>query len=301
VGVGIASYTDIRNRDVHDIIPLIMVGSALLIRGVLTLATSNPFFLFEGLFTGILFLVFSILMVSLGVWGEGDGTILTAIGVCLGITPIVISNPNALLFPMVPWIFPFTIILNIFLSLTVFDIMYMGILILKNKDKRSVVLQSIDFSKTEIGLGLILSILSAGFWIVLLLLNILCPLQLLIIGPLIIWIFLLGKKIAQVFDEKILWKEVSLKQLRIGDKIRDPVTKDGNVIIPRRQRGLSREDIEIISQGNTSHQLQDTLIVRQGIPGIPAILIALVLTLIFGDLVMIVVSFMACFRLDMVM
>jgi hypothetical protein len=170
----------------------------------------------------------------------------------------------------------------------------MGLFILKHKEKRALILNSINITKIEITIGVVLSILSGGVWFILLQRGLWCPTPL-ILGPLIIWGVLLGKSISQIFDDQILWKEVLITELRLGDKLKDPITLGGKDIVPKRSQGISQEDIEMLTQEFGDQLISKTLSIRYGIPGIPAFLLAMLITVVFGDLVMTIMAMMACF------
>ncbi len=250
-----AGLYDLKTSNVPDKVCITMIISGIAIHTINGFLNNDFTMLFQSLFFGFLFALFSLGMYLVGWWGGGDGELLTSIGVLL---------PNL---SIAKTYFPFAIsfFVNSFLIGAIYSIIYSLILAYKNPKISKTFFKSIKGSSSTILLSFTLPILV--FFITsqyfLSFLFFLIPL-----------LFLLEKFSKAV--EKGFYKRIPTKELKVDDMIGEDIPKLG--LSKRFIRGLKKEEVEKIKK------IRKYVIIREGIRYGIVFPITLLITLFFGDL-----------------
>ena len=143
-------------------------------------------------------------------------------------------------------------------------------------------LKGINFSSKELLTIFILSIFYESSIFLLALTRIINPL-LFILGPLYFLFILTILKVSIIFDQQVFWKSIPLEDIRIGDKLKEPIELEDGLKIPEKRSGISRDGINKLKEMNLKGLIKSEVVIKYGIPGIPGMLMTLLFTLFFGD------------------
>ncbi len=274
VGTAISGYIDLKTTEIPDEIPLAMVIIGLLIRFGFSLFTGDWRFLFFPALIGAGFFLFGIIMYFTGQWGGGDAKVLGAVGILIGTLPEGIVSYS---------IFPFflNIFFNVFLVGAAYIIVYALLISVRNKKIKKYFLKSLKAGKIEflvfvsailIILGLNVFIFWSNFGIVFLWPSIGAFFG--CMGLYFLWKFL------KTVEKVGFYKKIKTEKLREGDMIGEDVKElDLN---KRIIRGLTKEEVDKI------RKIKDKIWVREGVRFAPVFFITIVVTILFGNLLMLV-------------
>jgi Flp pilus assembly protein protease CpaA len=256
IGAGAAGWNDLKTTDIPDWITGGMIVVGLTLHGVesVLLGTADP--LFYSFIVGAAFAIIGIIMYYSGMWGGGDGLLLTGIGVLL---------PD--FSGYIGWM-PFSLayFINVLTIGAVYSIVYMFYVALKNNDLRKKFLDGLK--KNYLGLGgIILGVIFLGYsfsiglnWF-------------LIFGGILFFgmpiIYPLSKIVEGGF-----YREIDTKNLEEGDMVGEniPELEIGKLKI----RGITKEEVKKI------RELRKSIFIRDGIRYGPVFLLALLFTLLMG-------------------
>jgi Flp pilus assembly protein protease CpaA len=264
----IASYTDIRTREVPDWLNFSLIAAALGTRILLSLIAWDISYIIHGLFGLGLGVGLGYLMFYTGQWGGGDSKLLMGLGAMLGFQ------------------FSFD---NIFVSLLV-NILFVGaaygfiwslLMALRNwkafSRKFSEYTSSRLFSTSRVvmlavtGLAVSASILAQEYTMRLLFLILAVTAFLL----LYLWVFV------KAVEEACMLKWVPPSKLTEGDWIAKNIEVKGKHIAGPKDLGISRKQIALLKRLKVKKVL-----IKEGIPFVPSFLIAFLLTLALGNVVL---------------
>ncbi len=174
-------------------------------------------------------------------------------------------------------ILPFTLILfiNILIIGSVYSIIWALYLMYKNFDQFTKGLK-IKLKKTKNIQGIILLVILVII-IISLVLNIDKLIILTFSALIIILLYLLIA--IKTIDEICMYKIVPLTKLTEGDWIPKPIYHNKKMLIKCKAEGLTKKDILLLKK----YKLKEILI-REGIPFVPSLLISFIVTIIFGFL-----------------
>ncbi|MHA1917675.1 MAG: prepilin peptidase [Candidatus Ranarchaeia archaeon] len=280
-GVGLGTITDIQKREVSDKIPVSVIIIGLIIRFIGSIYYSNYSFFILGIITGLGYFLFSYILTKMGYWGEGDAAIFTAIGVCWATIPIELEPIDFLFLNNTGIIFPISLLLNQLIIGAIFFAIYMGVMILIKREIRAL-LKGLNFSTKELLAIFILSIFYEFSIFLLALTRIINPI-LFLFGPLYFLFILTILKISILFDIHVFWKSIPLEDIRIGDKLKEPIKLENSQKIPEKRSGISKDELNKLKEMNLQGLIKSEVIIKYGIPGIPGMLMTLLFTLFFGD------------------
>ncbi len=249
-GSAIAGITDLLTTEVPDEIPLLMSASAVFYWYVNSLRAENMMPLFQSLAAGTALLTIGMFLYKKGQWGGADALILAAIGYAM------------------PFGFMKDFVVNLMIIGSVYMIFYALALGIKNKKVFGIFLNDIKENK-KIVLGIPLAFLTfllALAYISYALSGYIRTGPMLNIFLLVVFLTFFWRY-GKVIEMHVFRKRVSSAKLKEGDVVEGMIW-----------RGLTRKEIMKI------RRQKRYVIVKEGVRFIPAFPLALVATLIWGNL-----------------
>jgi len=270
----IASITDIKTREVPDWLSYSLIITAFAIKGIHSILSKDPsYFLYGLLGFGIFFLIGN-LMYYTKQWGGGDAKLLMGMGI------ILITYPETLIKYFNPSLkvpFLLSLIINIFIVGALYSIILSIIFAIKNKKEFKEKFK-ITFNLPKIKLMRIVVPLTSLILIILTLIIVkdniikLTLMSLFVFAVLILYLLIFIKAV----EKTCMFKKIKVKNLREGDWI----TKEIKNIYSPKSLGVTNKQIELIQKTNIKE-----VIVKDGLPFVPPILIGTIISLIFGNLI----------------
>lgn len=264
IGSAICGAWDLKTTDIPDPICILMIALGIGLHGLESYIIGGTAPLISCLTVGGAFLLFALVMYFLGQWGGGDGELLVAIGVLL---PTYGSG----IFP-----FPVNFFTNLFIIGAIYSICYAALFAIKNKEVKKKIAADI---KGNIKL---ISLLTLFVFAVLFSISIYFGISFVYSIAVTGLIFLLA--ILYIFTKLIergFYKKIPAKKLRQGDMIGQdlPSLK----IYKRFIRGLTKQEVSRIKRA------RKFVLIREGVRFGPVFFIALVITLLFGNLILLLI------------
>jgi len=252
----IASYTDLRTREVPDWLNYSFVFAAL---GIRTIFSFDGGFnvLLSGILGLVVFYILALLFYYTRQWGGGDSKLLMGMGVVIGITyPFDSSSWNIGLF---------------FFSLlflgSIYGLFWMVLIAVK---KRTLFISQFkeSFARRKV-VNIVLGssslvLLGAGIF-----LNTLLLLLFFLIAMYYLLLFVVS------VEKSCFINTIEIKKLTEGDWLTEDVISDGKVII--KKKTIEKKDIEKLIKDKISH-----VTIKEGIPFVPSFLFAYLL-IVFGS------------------
>ncbi|MFH1823312.1 MAG: A24 family peptidase [archaeon] len=274
IALVIGSITDIKKREIADWISFSLFAVALAIRGIVSLISKDPTYFLYGL------LVFGILFVILvpayygKLFGGGDVKILLAIGACLATTPVFLTKLSVFSFST-PFIV--SLIINGLIIGSLQGIIWGFVTLCKKPDKWCFSFKTTFKKNRKI-------IYSSGILALLFLIAIIVfkePILLITFVMLILLPVLFA--FAKASEDTGFIKLKSPNQLTEGDSLTKEV-KIGSKTLKQTADGLTKKDILLLKKFNKK------VLITDGLPYIPALLLALILTFLFDNILLRIIS-----------
>jgi len=254
----IASYSDLRTREVPDLVSYGLIFAALSLRLIYSLIERDWNYLFSGIFGLGAFFTLAFVLYKAHQWGGGDSKLLMGVGAVIGITlPFDRSSWNLLLF-----------ILSLLFLGAVYGLFWMAYFAIKKRKefipsflaalKQHQLLQIITLA-----VSLIIFVFSLNYFIPLWYLSIF------LIGAFYLFLFVIS------VESSCLFNEVHVQRLVPGDWLANK--KDNQAV---KMKTLLKEDIWSLRSLHAKGKAHYVTI-REGIPFIPSFLFAY-LAIIFG-------------------
>jgi len=268
-----ACVTDVKKREVADWLSFSLLGIVLAISALKSILTLNSSYILYSLLGGAIFFGVALLFYHLQIFGGGDAKLLIALGAAFANKPIftnIFTNSSISAFYHEPFLLTF--IINLLFVGAVYGLIWSIILVIKKKNipKR--------IEKKEINYKIFYFVLAA---IILILAIILRFYNLIFIAILLVVLPYLFKLVKTA--ENSLTKRKSWKELAEGDWLMENV-RIGKKTIKPSVDGLSKNDIILIKKANKK------VLIKDGIPFVPAILIAILISLFVGNLLLLLIA-----------
>jgi Flp pilus assembly protein protease CpaA len=269
----VASYTDIKTREVPDWLNFGLIGAGFGINLIFSILFFEVSFIIASIVGFITMFAVAWLMFYTGQWGGGDSKILMGLGALVGV------DLFAKTFPFLAGFF-----INAMLVGALYGILWSIFLVLKNKEK---FIQT--FRKYYVKKGLIIArkIVSVIF-LLLAIAAFLIPdkfakLMLFYLAVISIVSFYLWIAIKAV-ETSCMLKYVNPQKLTEGDWIAREIKVGGKYITGPKDLGIEKKQINKLIQLHKKNRIGKILI-KEGIPFVPSFFIAYIITLIYGNLV----------------
>ena len=264
VVLAIASYTDLRTKEVPDWLSYGFIVAALGIRSIYSLQNGWQVIV-SGLFGFAAFYLLALLFYYSHQWGGGDSKLLMGMGAALGIS-----------YPFTEISFtPLWFLLLLLFSGACYGMIWLGVLAVKRRNCLFPELRSLLGSHKKIhlsvGFGSLL-FLGAGF-----LVHSLLFIIVLLVALYYILIFLVAVQSCCFIAEK------DTRALTEGDWLAEDVVINGKRLL--KKKTLTQHDLEKLHSRKIS-----SVLIKEGIPFVPSFLIAYLILLFGKDLIPIVIG-----------
>ena len=272
----IASYTDIKTREVPDWLNYSLIGLGLGINAIYSTILLNPSFIIQSILGLILGMIIGYSMFYLGQWGGGDSKMIMGLGALIGFEISIES-------------FLIGLLINILLIGSIYGLIWSIILARRNKNKFSKDMKKIMHNKKLIKTRLVIFISSLFLLSPLLLtksISIIIPIFLLIIlinlTP-YLWMFV------KAVENSSMYKLITPDKLTEGDWIAKDVKIDGKYISGPKDLGIEKKQINQLIDLWKKGKIKKILI-KEGMPFIPSFFLAFIITLIYGNIFLLFIS-----------
>ena len=266
----VGSFTDFKTREVPDWVNYSAIVAGIGLRLLYSASTYDWGYLYRGLLGFGVFFVLALAMFYLGQWGGGDSKMLMGLGAIIGLD----IAKNSLLFAF---------IVNVLLVGAVYGMVWGIVLAIKHRKKFISYVEKRIKSKQHKAakryMLLIIAVLviisfAVDLWIAVLLIGI-------AIGAVVMFYCIL---FFQAVEKTSMIKLLPVGMLTEGDWIvKDVIVKNKKICGPK-DLGISLEQIKQLKKLNVKKVL-----VKEGMPFVPVFLISFVVSLIWGNIVLLFV------------
>lgn len=264
----IASYTDLKTREVPDWLNYGLIIMGLSLNLIASIVFNNYSFFINSIAGFIAFLLLGYLMFYTGQWGGGDSKAIMGIGALLGLDISLVKFP-----------FLISLLINIFLIGAVYGLLWSGFLALKSfnsfrrpfykmiQDKKFIKIRNYSLA-IFISLAFILLFIK-DFKLV----STLILLDILIFTMIYLWAFI------KSVEKACMMKYVKPEQLTEGDWIVKDISYKGRKIVGPNDLGINMSQIRQLIKLYRAKKIKNILI-KEGIPFVPSFLLGYVASLI---------------------
>lgn len=243
-----AGIYDLRTTEVPEDIPALMIASGVFYWFIHALALGDFYPLFISLSVGTLLLAASLLLYRKGQWGEADAWILAGI---------------AYMIPLHNGIFMLPFMLNFFIVGAAYTIVYTIILGLLHRSVFRHFARDMAANARVLILPAALLIAAAAFS------ALGAPAEILLRFSVMLALLLVFWRYAKVVEARVFRRRISAKNLKVGDVVEGMIW-----------RGLKKEEISEI------RRKRRYVVVKEGVRFVPVFPIALAVTLLYGNLLL---------------
>ncbi|MDD5331355.1 MAG: A24 family peptidase [Candidatus Nanoarchaeia archaeon] len=271
VGLILASYFDIKTREIPNIISFTMIALGLGLRLIYSVINKEIMFFVYGLLAFGIFFLFGVLMYYTKQWGGGDTKLLMALGALFGTW----STDYFLL----------SLIITLIFVAAVYGLVWAVYLTIKNYRKFSKIFKQIYYNKK------IQTIIISVFAVLLILVSLIIEDKtlgfVLTIMAFLVLIYYYLLIYLKVVEKACMEKTIPVSKLTEGDWVIHDVKK-GNKLIYSKKYNITKKHIEILNK----YKIKEVTI-KEGFPFVPAFLLALIINFLISKiLVRFLLSFM---------
>lgn len=261
VGLLISSYVDIRQKEVPDWVSYGSMFIALGVRLIFYINSNDYNYLLEGVIGFVFFLAIGYAMYYAGQWGGGDSKLLMGIGALVGM------QYNEFGFLLMFFV-------NMVFIGAIYGLVWSVVLAIKEHKKFSKTFSMYINDNRKIRtwvLVLALALILLSFLIV--------DVQAILIiaaglAILMYYLFLFSKAV----EDAVMVRTYKVSNLTEGDWIAEDVKVKGNLVCRASKTGITKNEIMKLKKAHITEVL-----VKEGIAFVPSILIAFIVTWIFGN------------------
>jgi Flp pilus assembly protein protease CpaA len=266
----IASYTDLKTREVPDWISYGLIFSGLGIRLMFSLENFEWIILLKGIAGFLTFVAIAYLMYYTGQWGGGDSKLLMGLGAIMGLDFQITPLPTLAVF-----------FITLLIAGAFYGVLWMVFLAITHPKE-----VSLHFNRLTKQAKLFrnVTLIATGTLAVALLIivkNVLIKSSLLIFILLPITLFYLLTFVKAV-ERAALYKRIHPKHLTEGDWLGETINVKKKQIAGPKDLGITKQQIKKLITLYKQKKIKKVL-VRNGIPFVPSFLIAFVITLILQN------------------
>lgn len=278
IALVIASYTDIKTREVPDLVSYGILFAGVGVRLIFFAGTFEWRYLLDGLAGFVLFFGIACAMFYAGQWGGGDSKVLMGLGALFGIDTARVFG-GGVLETLAP-----AFLINALLAGAVYGLGWTLFLAYRHKKK---FLQELEKLRTKKMLRLrnaLLVLMGMTIAGMIFLKHPLEKLALIVffVSTTLLYYFWLG---AKAVENACMYKFVPPEKLTEGDWIVKNIIVGGKRITGPKDLGINKEQIAKLIRLKKQHKIQKVLI-KEGIPFVPSFLIGFLMTLAWGNVVM---------------
>ena len=272
-----ASISDLRTREVPDWISYSLIAIGISFNLISYVISSNTSFLINPLFGFLLCFIIANLMYYSRQWGGGDAKLLMGLGILLSSYP----KPFADIFNPTLYDLPFivTFLMNLLVIASLYGILWVIYLALKNyhklKENFSKIMKQ-DKKARYIVSFVVLALLLFSFFIDEIIKFIV------ILSSLLLFTMFYFSLLIKSVEDVCMFKKLPVQKLTEGDWVLEKVYINKELIYTPRKTGLTKEDISLLMRHEKKIHY---VIVKEGLPFVPAFLITLIVSIIFGNII----------------
>ncbi|HLC37507.1 MAG TPA: A24 family peptidase [Candidatus Nanoarchaeia archaeon] len=262
-----ASISDLKSKEIPDWLNFSLIIIALAIKSIEAILARNVFILLYAIAALVIFFLLANLMYYTKQWGGGDAKLIIGLGIIFTQYPTEFLNYFN---PKLTIPFAITFVVNILFIGAVYGIIWSVSLAIKNYKK-------IKFNKDifKRPMRIILPLVLLFFLSSFLLPQIKYLFGVATIFFLVVYLILI---FTNAVEQSIMIKPMALSKLREGDWLYKPVYYKKRLILDNKKPSLTKKDISALKRFNIK-----SVIVKDGIPFVPAFLISVLVSLIFGN------------------
>ena len=268
-GFGAGAYWDLKSTEFPDWLPYSMIVAAVGVRAVFSYLEGDVWIVLDSLIWGLLFLGVGLGMYYARQWGDGDAWFLGVAGFLFPDSAGLIQAQGLALFGFP---FPIVFLFNFFLVAFVYLIAYSIILGLRNPKEAGKFLGELKASSKEIAVMVVsLGVVCAGlsYYLYTAFSATLQSLSLILILPVLLLFVLVFMRYGRFVEANLFKRKIPASRLREGD-----------VLVSDRWRGLTAGEVERLRKKGGE------VWIKEGIRFAPVFLITLLVTLMWGSLLM---------------
>jgi archaeal preflagellin peptidase FlaK len=271
----IGSITDIKKREVADTINYGLFFLAICLRLIYYTITLNPLIIIDGIMGFTIATIIGLAMFYGNQWGGGDSKMIIALGTLIGLRIIPLS------WTILTESILISLIINIFILGSLYGLIWSIFMAIKNKNKFLKTWIEISEENKNIKITLLLSsIVIIIIGIVLEYIRfILFSVAIIIIALIYIYLF------AKAVEKGTMTHMLSTNKITEGDWIEKDVKYKGKYICGPKDLGITKRQINLLKKYNIKKVL-----VKNGIPFIPSFLAGFIATLIWGNIIMLILN-----------
>jgi Flp pilus assembly protein protease CpaA len=271
VALVISTITDIKKREVPDYISYGLTFIALGISVIYSIVYLDYTYISQSIMGFIVGLIIAYAMFYMGQWGGGDSKLIMGLGAVLGFNFFPLFGQDNF------WIL--ILLANIILFGAIYGLIWSIGLAIKN---RKIFIKSLAEWSQKSQILLIRRVMLFTTIILLLCVFLFIPEQFRLIllsfvamfyVMFYVWLFV------KVIEESCMVKDISISKLTEGDWIYKDVRIDKKRITGPKDLGISREQIVLLKKYAAKGKIK-TVTIKEGIPFIPAFLMAFIATII---------------------
>jgi len=277
IALAIASYSDIKTREVPDWLNFSLIASGLGIRLIYSVVMWDMSFILYGLFGLLVFVIIAYLMFYAGQWGGGDSKMLMGLGAIIGFELKVDS-------------FLVGFLINVLLIGAAYGLLWSTYLVIKNR-KKFVNKFGEVFKKRFYRRArriMLLAMLLVFVLIVFIKDKIfrlgMLSLMIILLISFYLWVYM------KVFESVVMHKYVEPSDLTEGDWIVKEIKINGEYICGPKDLGIEKEQIRKLIKFKKLGKIKKVLI-KEGIPFVPSFFLAFVITLLYGNFILRILGF----------
>jgi len=271
IALAIGTFTDLRKREVPDLVNYSLIAIGLFFNLMMSIALMEWSYIINSIAGFAAFFAFALLMFYSGQWGGGDSKMIMGIGALIGLD-ITFKD-----------IFLINFFVNMLIAGAFYGLLWSIALALMHwkkvlhEMKRYIKTRQIVFARN---LLLFSSLVFAAF--IFLAKDMLLQLSLAIliavsIAAFCLWIFI------KAVEKTAMLKYISPDKLTEGDWIAEEVKHKGKAICSPKDLGISKKQIRQLINLYKERKIRQVLI-KEGIPFVPSFLAGFILTLVFGNI-----------------
>jgi Flp pilus assembly protein protease CpaA len=271
-GLIIGTYTDIRWREVPDFLSYILIILAIFLRLIYSITTSDWYFLLYGIIGMIIGFGIGIIMYYTGQWGGGDSKFIIGLFGLFATTPIFLFGNLIFNFP---FSFILVLLLNIFFVGAAYSLIYAIVMTFINLK-----LFRKEFLSQHTKYKIIANVCYIVFSIMIIISFFLSEIMKILIFvvaffvPVTFYLFIYIKSV----EKSCFVKKYSVEKLTEGDWVIDDIKIKGKKIYSQKDLGISKEQIRLLKKNKINF-----VMVKEGVPFLPAFLLAFALTYFVGN------------------
>jgi Flp pilus assembly protein protease CpaA len=261
----IATITDLKKREVPDYISYFLIIFGLMSHAIISILQNSMYpFLLSAVGTIALYIFGSVLYYS-GMWGGGDAKLITGYGANLTTFPA-----------MMLWPFILTIIFNILFFGAIMGLVWGAFLAVKHKKKFIKEGKKILYKQKKIVISLYLTLI-----LTIILFAFKQSLIIPFIWGLTVVLFYLLISLKSI-ENSCMYRYIKPKDLVEGDWITEEIKIKNKIVYKPERTGISKKFIEKLQELEKQNKLEQVT-VKEGLPYVPAFLIALIFTILGVD------------------